>query len=141
MTISCNFLTVKLSISLNGWIKENGFSLLKMYFKNPFIPIKSKFSITRVTNEEDWMVTVELSPLRQTLTRILLQTIESLADSQWELRRITKQVRFQLSCNKCWKRYLPFSLEFSISLYDFAMKWMPMSCMCTCLQLHECVLI
>nr|XP_022344408.1 uncharacterized protein LOC111137294 isoform X2 [Crassostrea virginica] len=46
----------------------------------------------KVTNEEDWMVTVELSPLRQTLTRILLQTIESLADSQWELRRITKQV-------------------------------------------------
>lgn len=38
------------------------------------------------------MASVQLTPLKQTLTRILLQTIESLADSQWELRRITKQV-------------------------------------------------
>lgn len=42
--------------------------------------------------EENWMISVQLTPLKQTLTRILLQTIESLADSQWELRRITKQV-------------------------------------------------
>ncbi|XP_062613685.1 uncharacterized protein LOC134275417 [Saccostrea cucullata] len=46
----------------------------------------------KTTTEEDWMVRVQLTPLKHTLTRILLQTIESLADSQWELRRITKQV-------------------------------------------------
>ncbi|XP_055997933.1 uncharacterized protein LOC125653195 isoform X2 [Ostrea edulis] len=46
----------------------------------------------KTTIEEDWMASVQLTPLKQTLTRILLQTIESLADSQWELRRITKQV-------------------------------------------------
>lgn len=40
----------------------------------------------------EWMTSVQLTPLKQTLKRILLQTVESLGDSQWELRRITKQV-------------------------------------------------
>ena len=43
-------------------------------------------------NEEDWFVDTELSSMAELLQTILYQTVQSMADASWELRRMGQQV-------------------------------------------------
>ena len=45
-----------------------------------------------IANEEDWFVDTELSSMAELLKNILYQTIQSMADASWELRRMGQQV-------------------------------------------------
>ena len=69
----------------------------------------------REAEEPAWLDNIDLCPFKEILKRILYQTIESIADSQWELRRMGQQVSYEfllfetiwlwirnLPCNSVW---------------------------------------
>ena len=56
-----------------------------------------------IGSDEDWFVDTELSSMAELLQTILYQTIQSMADASWELRRMGQQVGYNIS-NKCQQK-------------------------------------